>query len=1034
MRALITSIILFAICCMGVANNLDEFIDNKEIPGTCKVSDNANSSEKLSDITTSYEPGNPLILYIDKDSRSLNMLDLSGTAYQVSTSLFKREKLWSVYYCNGKIWTSDFKTQFYPQFRRHVPCYGNEVYSVANDIMPILSEDVDHPYEIFMSGTGDGYNHYRCLYSEFNSSSLKPKGCQFAVRDNLGNDSIIKVIEDEEWRVLQADRHGQLWAVNEMGELLKIDKISGEVITRMQTHMSFANAERMQGVIDRNTDILYVISKADDENATIQLHKIPLETGIAEKVDTFVYDGESIPFIFHIPYIAYVKAPAAPENVKFICDDKTLECSLSFTAPVVTFDGDALDTNLTWKLKSNGNVICEGSTTPGANESKSIQIGKSGILNLELTIDNQYGEGVKWTEKRYLGSEQIPFIETFTDDTSFRNFRTVDINDDGFEWQPYDYEAGAEKLSYDIYSFTPSLSGRLSGDNISADDYMVLPTFYLEKDKKYKFETSLRVLRNIKEFELYAKILRKSGETAINTADTPIELISGINLEYPEITIQSQEGEKYYSYFSVEESGYYDLAIYVRAPEDGISEININAVSLTEAEDVTVPSEVKEAAFARNYDNAKSVKVSFVAPTEDLAGNALQSISKIEVKRFDMIVKTFNNPQPGEYLEFTDRAHDVKLISYSIVASNESGMGQPIYHSLFTSSAIPPAVLNPIIEETDDSGTVHLSWTQPLNIDNGRTLDQSQIRYRIVDAISEDSDVVADNVEGNEIVISNEDSSNSQREVRYGVIAFTPDGEAEMVTTSDLLIGKPYEVPFRESFDSAKLSHYMNFIGQENISKWIIKDSYNGIMPYDNDGGFLTCNFEQDSDTTSSATAITGKIKVSEMTKPILSFMLYNSGNSSQGDDNFIEISVRNLNEKEAEWKSMLIGVVDNLSEHHVDQWSEVKIDLSEYIDETVQIAFKVKHTTNTLTPIDNIMVTEGFGNSVSEIASNKYCAYAENDIIWILKPAGECVSVTNIEGSVVYRGKPEGSLGIRVGKGTYIVNIGKETFKLIVG
>ena len=75
-----------------------------------------------------------------------------------------------------------------------------------------------------------------------------------------------------------------------------------------------------------------------------------------------------------------------------------------------------------------------------------------------------------------------------------------------------------------------------------------------------------------------------------------------------------------------------------------------------------------EVAVADAY--TKTASITFQVPTTSASGAALESVESVIVKRNGTVVKTFNNPQPGEMLSFEDIVNDYGYYEYSIAGRN----------------------------------------------------------------------------------------------------------------------------------------------------------------------------------------------------------------------------------------------------------------------------------------------------------------------------------------------------------------------------
>ncbi len=72
----------------------------------------------------------------------------------------------------------------------------------------------------------------------------------------------------------------------------------------------------------------------------------------------------------------------------------------------------------------------------------------------------------------------------------------------------------------------------------------------------------------------------------------------------------------------------------------------------------------------------KTVNISLIVPTESESGAALTSIQKLVVKRNGTIIQTFNNPQPGDVMTFTDEVANYGAYEYTINGFNNDIPGE----------------------------------------------------------------------------------------------------------------------------------------------------------------------------------------------------------------------------------------------------------------------------------------------------------------------------------------------------------------------
>ena len=82
--------------------------------------------------------------------------------------------------------------------------------------------------------------------------------------------------------------------------------------------------------------------------------------------------------------------------------------------------------------------------------------------------------------------------------------------------------------------------------------------------------------------------------------------------------------------------------------------------------------------FDVEIENAvtKTGVVTFTVPATSMSGDPLTSIEKMELRRNGQIIKTFNNPTPGETLVYEDEVNDFGAYEYSLCGYNNNYVGE----------------------------------------------------------------------------------------------------------------------------------------------------------------------------------------------------------------------------------------------------------------------------------------------------------------------------------------------------------------------
>ena len=72
----------------------------------------------------------------------------------------------------------------------------------------------------------------------------------------------------------------------------------------------------------------------------------------------------------------------------------------------------------------------------------------------------------------------------------------------------------------------------------------------------------------------------------------------------------------------------------------------------------------------------KTVNISWTVPTQSVSGAVLESIQKIVLKRNGQAIQTYNNPQPGDVVTFTDNVDNYGAYEYTICGTNNDFEGE----------------------------------------------------------------------------------------------------------------------------------------------------------------------------------------------------------------------------------------------------------------------------------------------------------------------------------------------------------------------
>lgn len=208
------------------------------------------------------------------------------------------------------------------------------------------------------------------------------------------------------------------------------------------------------------------------------------------------------------------------------------------------------------------------------------------------------------------------------------------------------------------------------------------------------------------------------------------------------------------------------------------------------------PSAVSDFECVPGANGATTVALYWMNPTQTFDGKELTALTDIKVYRDRELIKTFENPEMGEEMSYTDDLGDVKggYHFYSVVASNSVGEGAEEKVRIFVGRDIP-ADITTLTLQHDGYDKAVISWNQPELGPNGGYVDASSLSYKVVR--KPDGRVIADGLK--QTTVSDENIS-PVGQYSYSVVASNADGESNAVETETRVFGPAYSMPVTFDF------------------------------------------------------------------------------------------------------------------------------------------------------------------------------------------------------------------------------------------
>ncbi|MCR5312130.1 MAG: hypothetical protein K6E54_00505, partial [Bacteroidaceae bacterium] len=479
-------------------------------------------------------------------------------------------------------------------------------------------------------------------------------------------------------------------------------------------------------------------------------------------------------------YFIGVDLPGAPLNPSFTLGDDERTVSLSWEAPNTTQSGAVLDdagavTYRVIRMPQNV-VVADNISQTTFTEVLSDERAHYYYLIYSMS-GTQTGDSVI-TETKTTGVYFVPpFKETFDDEASLDHFtceggwhyETV------FSTHSVAHTAGlSEKFITPLVRFAEGKSYKLYFGAMGGSDVKVM----LSKDKDFV-----------------------NGVLVLGTYETPSVSYSLGGTLTDQMVVCSD-------IIDMEDAGDYYIAF------ETSGESFIDNLEVVVDADKDAPDMVEDFVVSAGAYGALNSSVTFSAPKQTCSGNTLSNISKIVVYG-DVyeteVLKTFENPIPGEMLEadFTDLS--TGFYTYYVRAYNEYGQGKLAKATVYV-GLDAPASPSGLAITTADGGYAKIAWQKSETFGiNGGYVDADKVLYKVYrkneDTHEWDSLAILNDTYSYVDKNYSMPSGCQQAHVTYAVSAVNEKGSSPLVSAG-FTMGSPYSLPYLESFEYATLMTY----------------------------------------------------------------------------------------------------------------------------------------------------------------------------------------------------------------------------------
>ena len=534
-----------------------------------------------------------------------------------------------------------------------------------------------------------------------------------------------------------------------------------------------------------------------------------------------------------------------------------------------------------------------------------------------------------------VGLASVPYHENFTDESVMHYYTIVDANNDGKTWQFYSGDMTVEA--------NPEQTG---------DDWLITPPLDLRNDRYYKFSIDVRARSSQAPGKFEVKF--GTGATPEDMTQTVIEptLVTVDNGSYSTHTglihVTSGNGEPRIGVHAITEpDGWWFMATNLR---------------VSAAYESTVPNAPTDLRIVPDQSGALEAQISCTAPDKTLDGNQIASLEKIEFFRNGQLIKTIDNPTPGQATEpFTDTVDKEGEYNYTAVATNWCGAGLEAETVSFVGINMPSTPQAAIAYETEKLGVVTIEWEPVTTYIDGTPLDPDNVTYNIYTNLYGTDTKIQENLTGTSATFQIMADDEPQRFWSFGVTAQTKAGEnMQAIMCDQIPVGLPYDAPFEDSFPNLSTEHSWVRGGSDSMTYWDFASdkTFEEVASQDDDNGMMAMF---GSYIGSLGHLYSAKVSLDGLTKPVLTFYMFNLVDPSHPDDNTVDVYIKGSAEKDFS----LIKTY-TLSDFGTEGWHRAAIELDQWKGQSVQVMFigTVKHFQ--YIHLDNIQIRDRFDNDVA--------------------------------------------------------------------
>ena len=508
-------------------------------------------------------------------------------------------------------------------------------------------------------------------------------------------------------------------------------------------------------------------------------------------------EGES-PKAICKKYVGY-DTPMDIDAVTLSANERTGEMTVSWIPPVMGVNKGYVG-DLTYDIVRYPDGVTVATGVKGIEYTETLNATEMKAYHYGVTAVNGTMRSNETTSNKVVAGPALvpPYANTFDGSDAFDLMTVIDSNNDGSTWSLYNYSDGT---GYAQYKYNSKNTG---------DDWLITPSLRLEAGKEYivSFDAASFQSKYPERLEVkYGVGGDPTTYTGVLLESTDIK--SAAYTTYTKAIVPDADADVKIAFHCISDPYMYYLML--------------KNLSVGEGSSVAAPDSATAVTVTPDAHGAHEATVSFTLPTKAINGTTLTAITKADVLRGGQVVGSVSEGlTPGATASFTDTDVPNGKNKYSVRIYNANGGGRYSGETTaFVGIDKPCEVEAEGIKVKDNTSSVDLTWKPVTEGVNGGYVDTDNLCYNIYYKLGSASLALIDSVKGttayNMTAATNE---GTQQMASFALTAKNAMGETKKVYAATTIFGKPYSLPFRETFAGGKRVNEMWWTTSPGASEW----------------------------------------------------------------------------------------------------------------------------------------------------------------------------------------------------------------------